>query len=390
MHFCDLLDLRLFKSGFKAYFYCLNKISDLQDYFNDIHNINSNRFKMKINSAKFGQLQDGSSVELFTLSNNEITVKILNYGAIITAIDMPNKNGSIENVVCGFEKLETYLSDEYLGSYPYFGAIIGRFGNRIAKGHLEIEGKTYDMAINNGPNHLHGGAVGFDRKLFDAEIIKNETEVGVKLTYLSPDGEENYPGNLKVTCIYTLNEDNELGIQYYAETDKTTVVNLTNHSYFNLTGQKENVLNHELELTATKMTEMVEQIPTGKIIPVVGTAYDFTSAKKLNAAGLEMGYDDNFVLDNEDGELELAGCLSEAKSGRKIEVYTTQPGMQVYTGYWNPELVINGQKKFGSFSGIALETQHYPDSVNQAKFPTTLLKPGEIYDEKTVYKFITE
>jgi len=345
---------------------------------------------MKINSAKFGQLQDGSSVELFTLSNNEITVKILNYGAIITAIDMPNKNGSIENVVCGFENLETYLSDEYLGSYPYFGAIIGRFGNRIAKGHLEIEGKTYDMAINNGPNHLHGGAVGFDRKLFDAEIIKNETEVGVKLTYLSPDGEENYPGNLKVTCIYTLNEDNELGIQYYAETDKTTVVNLTNHSYFNLTGQKENILNHELELTATKMTEMVEQIPTGKIIPVVGTAYDFTSAKKLNAAGLEMGYDDNFVLDNEDGELELAGCLSEAKSGRKIEVYTTQPGMQVYTGYWNPELVINGQKKFGSFSGIALETQHYPDSVNQAKFPTTLLKPGEIYDEKTVYKFITE
>ncbi|WP_346860803.1 aldose epimerase family protein [uncultured Draconibacterium sp.] len=345
---------------------------------------------MKITSTTFGQLHDGSSAELFTLSNDTVTIKITNYGAIITAIDMPNKNGSIENVVCGFDKLETYISEEYLGSYPYFGAIIGRFGNRIAKGHLEIEGKNYEMAINNGPNHLHGGLVGFDRKLFTAEIIENDNEVGVKLSYLSPDGEENYPGNLKVTCIYTLNEDSELGIQYYAETDKTTVVNLTNHTYFNLSAQKENILNHELELSATKMTEMIEQIPTGKIKPVVGTAYDFSSPRKLGAAGLEMGYDDNFVLDNQDGELELAGCLSEAKSGRKVEVYTTQPGMQVYTGYWNPELLIDGQKKFGSYSGIALETQHYPDSVNQPKFPTTLLKPGEKYDQKTVYKFITE
>lgn len=345
---------------------------------------------MKITSTNFGQLQDGRNVELFALTNDKITVKISNYGAIITTIDMPNKNGSIENVVCGFDKLETYLSDEYLGSYPYFGALIGRFGNRIAKGQLEIEGKSYKMAVNNGPNHLHGGAVGFDRKLFAAEIIENEAEVGVKLTYTSPDGEENYPGNLKVTCIYTLNENCELGIQYFAETDKTTVVNLTNHSYFNLSGQKENILNHELELTATKMTEMVEQIPTGKIVPVVGTAFDFNTPKKLNAAGLEMGYDDNFVLDNEDGTLKYTGCLSEEKSGRKIEVYTTQPGMQVYTGYWNPELTINGVKKFGSFSGIALETQHYPDSVHQTDFPTTLLKPGETYDQKTVYKFITE
>ncbi len=345
---------------------------------------------MKITTTPFGELQDGSKVDLFTLSNNKITVKISNYGAIITAIDMPNKNGSIENVVCGFDKLDTYISDEYLGSYPYFGAIIGRFGNRIANGQLEIEGKTYEMAINNGPNHLHGGAVGFDRKLFAAEVIKNETEVGVKLTYTSPDGEENYPGNLKVTCVYTLNANSELGIQYYAETDKTTVVNLTNHSYFNLTGQKENILNHVLELTATKMTEMVEQIPTGKIVPVVGTDFDFTSPKKLNAAGLEMGYDDNYVLDNENGELKLAGCLSEENSGRKMEVYTTQPGMQVYTGYWNPELNINGVKKFGSFSGIALETQHYPDSVHQADFPTTLLNPGETYNQKTVYKFITD
>jgi aldose 1-epimerase len=303
---------------------------------------------------------------------------------------MPDNNGSKDNIVCGFKDLETYLSDDYLSSYPYFGAIIGRFGNRIAKGHLEIEGQTYKMAINNGPNHLHGGKIGYDRRLFDAEIIEENNKVGIKLSYLSPDGEENYPGNLKVTCIYTLNVENELGIQYYAETDKTTVVNLTNHTYFNLTGGKENILNHELELTATKMTEMVDQIPTGKIVPVVATAFDFNKSKKINDAGLEMGYDDNFVLDNESGKLIFAGCLSEEKTGRKVEVYTTQPGIQVYTGYWNPELIIDGKKKFGKFSGIALETQHYPDSVNRPEFPTTLLKPGELYKQKTVYKFITE
>jgi len=345
---------------------------------------------MKITTTKFGNLKDGSEALLFTLENNSITIKITNYGGIITSIDMPNKNGSIENVVCGFDELDTYLSDEYLGSYPYFGAIIGRCGNRIANGQLKIDGVSYDLAINNGPNHLHGGIIGFDRRLFDAEVIEEKSQVGVKLTYLSPDGEENYPGNLKVTCIYTLNEESELGIQYYAETDKTTVVNLTNHTYFNLTGFKENILNHELELTATTMTEMVEQIPTGKIVPVVATAYDFNTPTKLNAAGLAMGYDDNFVFDDQDGELNYIGCLSENNSGRKVEIYTTQPGMQLYTGYWIPELTVKGNKKFGSFSGVALETQHYPDSVHHSKFPTVILKPGAVYDEKTVYKFITE
>lgn len=345
---------------------------------------------MNIKTTTFGKLKNGKEASLYTLSNNTITIKITNYGGIITAIGMPNKNGGIDNIVCGFDKLETYISNEYLGSYPYFGALIGRFGNRIANGHLEIDGETYEMAINNGPNHLHGGAEGFDKKLFEGEIIENKDAVGVKLTYLSPDGEENYPGNLKVTCIYTLNEENELSIQYYAETDKTTVANLTNHSYFNLTGQKENILNHNLKLNSTKMTEMVDQIPTGKIVPVVGTAYDFSSKKKIKDAKLETGLDDNYVLDNKNGKLQLAGTLCEEKSKRKVEVYTTQPGMQVYTGYWNPELTIDGKKKFGKFSGIALETQHYPDSVNKPEFPTTLLKPGELYDEKTVYKFTTE
>lgn len=348
---------------------------------------------MKIEIATFGKLPDGNEAKLFTLSNDKnLVVKITNYGAIITSIEMPDTNGKTENVVCGFEKLETYISDGYLKSYPYFGAIIGRFGNRIAKGKLEIEGKTYKMAINNGPNHLHGGKIGFDRKLFNAEAFENENEIGIKLSYLSPNLEENYPGNLKVTCIYTLNNNNELGIEYQAETDKTTVVNLTNHSYFNLTGGKENILNHELELTATKMTEMVDQIPTGKIIPVAGTPFDFTSSRKLNhrMAEVPIGYDDNFVLDNESGDLKFIGILKENKSGRKIEVLTTQPGVQVYTGYWNPELTIEGKKKFGSYSGIALETQHYPDSVNQPGFPSTLLKPGEKYNESTIYRFITQ
>lgn len=348
---------------------------------------------MKLTTDYFGKLKDGRDALLFTITNdNNISVKITNYGAIVTSINMPDNKGIIENIVCGFDKLETYLSDEYLGSYPYFGAIIGRFGNRIAKGYLVIDGKTYQMAINNGINHLHGGKVGFDKRLFEAETFEEENEASVKLTYFSPDLEENYPGNLKVTCTYALNNLNELSIVYFAETDKTTVVNLTNHTYFNLTGGKDDIMNHELELTATKMTEMVEQIPTGKILPVAGTPFDFTVSKKINhrISEIPMGYDDNFVFDNETADLKYIGYLKETNSGRKVEVLTTQPGMQVYTGYWNPELIINGERKFGRFSGIALETQHFPDSVNQPDFPTTILKPGEQYSETTVYRFITE
>ncbi|MCF6356508.1 MAG: galactose mutarotase [Draconibacterium sp.] len=347
---------------------------------------------MNIETTTFGKLKDDSKVKLFTLTNDKISIKITNYGAIITSIEMPDKNGISENIVCGFGNLDNYISDEYVGGCPYFGAIIGRFGNRIANGDLEIEGVNYKMAINNGPNHLHGGISGFDKKLWSAETFEETDKAGIKLTYLSVDGEENYPGNLHITCIYTLDLENNFGIEYKAETDKTTVVNLTNHTYFNLTGGKENILNHELELTATKMTEMIDQIPTGKIIPVGGTAFDFTSSKKINRdmESLPTGYDDNYVLENESGDLKYIGCLKETTSGRKIEVLTTQPGIQIYTGYWNPEVVIDGTKKFGSYSGIALETQHYPDSVHHENFPTTLLKPGEKYSQKTIYKFIVE
>lgn len=347
---------------------------------------------MKITKANFGQLNDGQQVDLFTLSNdNQITVKITNYGGIIASVETPDKNGKLANVVCGFEKLETYLSDQYLGSYPYFGCICGRVCNRIGEGKFSLEGKNYSLAVNNGPNHLHGGLVGYDRRLFSAEVIEAADCVGVKLSYLSPDQEEGYPGNLKVTCTYTLNNNNELAIEYGAETDQTTIVNLTNHTYFNFTAGKEQVLDHELQLTAKTFTESADMIPTGKIASVEHTPFNFLNKKKLgkDIEGLDTGYDLNFVLDNPDSNLIYAGQLSEANTGRAVEVYTTQPGIQLYTGYWIPDLVIDGKKQFGSYSGVALETQHYPDSVNKPDFPSVILKPGEKFAEKTIYKFGT-
>jgi len=347
---------------------------------------------MKITSKTFGKTKDGQEVSLFTLENDkQVSINITNYGAIITSVLTPDKDGQIENIVCGFDKLEDYISDTYLGSYPYFGAIIGRYGNRIAKGKYSIDGVEYTGAINNGANHLHGGLVGFDRKVWAAEAFETDGKVGVKMEYLSPDGEEGYPGNLKVICTYTLDNESKLEITYEAETDKKTIVNLTNHSYFNLTAGKENIMNHELEMGAEAITEADDMIPTGNFTPVAGTAFDFSTKKKLgrDIAELEYGYDNNYVLNNDEGKLIYVGCLSEANSGRSIKVYTTQPGMQLYTGYWNPELVIDGVKKFGSYSGVAMETQHYPDSPNHPNFPSTELKPGEKYLESTIYQFGT-
>ncbi len=345
---------------------------------------------MKISSKAFGQTKDGQAVDLFTLENDkQLSITISNYGALITSIQAPDKNGKIENIVCGFDVLDDYLSESYLGSYPYFGCIIGRYGNRIAAGKYSINGKTYEGAINNGPNHLHGGLIGFDRKVWKAELVDLPGKVGLKLSYLSADGEEGYPGNLQVSCTYTLDNENKFEIFYEAETDQTTIVNLTNHSYFNLTGGKSNILDHELELAATKYTEAIDMIPTGKLADVAGTPFDFTKTKKLglDIAPLPDGYDLNYVLDNDEGRLVYAGCLSEANSGRSVKVYTTQPGIQLYTGFWIPELTIGGEKKFGKYSGVALETQHYPDSPNHPNFPTTELQPGEKLEETTIYQF---
>ncbi len=348
---------------------------------------------MKIEKSLFGKTKEGLQVDLFTLTNdNQVSIQIMNLGAIITSIVTPDKNGELTNIVCGFEKLENYLSQEYLGSYPYFGCVCGRCCNRIGEGKFALEGKNYSLAVNNGPNHLHGGLIGFDRRIWTAEIVEGTESVGVKLSLLSPDLEEGYPGNLNVSCTYTLNNNNELSLEYAAETDQTTIVNLTNHTYFNLTGEKEQILNHTLELTAKSFTESIESIPTGKILPVEGTPFNFLSRKKLgkDIAGLADGYDLNFVLDNTESKLVHAGCLCEDTSGRKVDVYTTQPGIQLYTGYWIPELMIDGQKKFGSYSGVALETQHYPDSINKPQFPTVTLSPGQKFNEKTIYTFGTK
>lgn len=348
---------------------------------------------MKITKSLFGKTNEGVEVDLFTLSNNNhVTIKIINYGAIVTSIETPDQNGEVANIACGFDKLETYLSAEYLGSYPYFGCICGRCCNRIGDGKFSLEGKNYSLAVNNGANHLHGGLIGYDRRLFSAELIEESTKVGVKLSLSDPDMNEGYPGNLKVSCTYTLNNNNELTIEYGAETDQTTIVNLTNHTYFNLTGGKEQILNHELELPAKTFTESVGSIPTGNIVSVEGTPFNFLTKKKLgqDIEPLPDGYDLNFVLDNEEGKLVFAGRLSEETSGRTVEVYTTQPGIQLYTGYWIPELTIDGQKKFGRYTGVALETQHYPDSINKPNFPPVTLAPEQPFYEKTVYTFGTK
>ncbi len=347
----------------------------------------------KIQSEPFMTLPAGREAKLFTLTNDrKVSVRITNYGGIITSIIMPDKAGNRGNIVCGFNQPGHYFSEAYVENYPYFGALIGRFGNRIARGHLEIDGKTYQLAVNNGPNHLHGGETGFDRRLWEARPFEKKGVAGVELSYLSPHHEENYPGNLKVRCIYSLNDQNELSIEYFAETDQKTVVNLTNHTYFNLTEGRDTVLDHELKLNAQEMTEMVEQIPTGKIIPVEGTPFDFTEYKSFarDLEQLPTGFDDNFVLDNPTEKLEYAGSLREKSFGRRVDVYTTQPGMQLYTGYWIPEFRLEGEKVFGSYSGVALETQHFPDSVHHGNFPSTFLSPGEVFNEKTVYKFETE
>lgn len=344
---------------------------------------------MKIKKEPFGKTKDGEKVELFTLSNDkQVSITIMNYGGIITSVNMPNKNGKIENVICGFDKLENYTSDKYLADCPYFGALIGRYGNRIAKGLYKIDGKKYHGVINNGENHLHGGIKGFDKKVWKAETFEKDGKVAVSLSYLSVDGEEGYPGNLNVNIRYCLDNENRFTIKYEAETDKTTIVNFTNHTYFNLSSGKKNILDHDLEMPLAKnITESVDLIPTGKIIPVKGTAYDFTSKKKI---GKDLtspdGYDTNFVIEHPEGKLSLATILSEPESGRCIEVYTTQPGIQIYTGYYIPEFNIDGVLKYGKYSGVAMETQHFPDSPNHTNFPTTLLKPGEKYSQTTQWK----
>ena len=351
----------------------------------------------KISIEPFGTM-DGLSVERYTLKNAGGTeVRILTYGGIIQSISVPDRDGSLANVALGFATL-----DGYVGASPYFGCITGRYANRIAKGRFTLDGQTYELATNNGPNSLHGGARGFDKHVWDASEVEGGG-VGLRLRRTSPAGEEGYPGTLEAEVTYTLTDNDEVRIDYRATTDQTTVVNLTNHSYFNLGGEGTGTVeDHELQISAVAYTPTDETaIPTGEIVPVAGTPFDFTVPTPIGARIRDataqlvfaQGYDHNFVLDRPrpgDATLIRAARLHDPRSGRTMEVSTTEPGLQVYSGnYLDGTLVGASGKTYRQGDGLALETQHFPDSPNQPHFPSTVLRPGEEYRSTTVYAFST-
>jgi aldose 1-epimerase len=342
-----------------------------------------------VTRASFGAIS-GQPVDIFTLRNaNGIEIKATNYGGIITSIVVPDRNGRPGDIVLGFDDLQAYVKDS-----PYFGAIVGRYGNRIAKGHFALDGHTYTLAVNNGPNHLHGGLKGFDKVIWHAEPLAGST--GLVLSRRSPDGEEGYPGNLDVRVTYRLTDDNRLVIDYHATTDKATPVNLTQHSYFNLAGEGD-VLGHELTIDADRYTPVdANLIPTGELAPVEGTPFDFRKSTAIGARidtpNLQLknagGYDHNWVLNRKGTGLQLAARVVEPKTGRTLEVSTTQPGLQFYSGnFLDGTLKGKGGRVYVKHAGLCLETQHFPDSPNHPDFPSTILRPGEQYDTQTVFRF---
>jgi aldose 1-epimerase len=342
--------------------------------------------KQSIMKQNFG-IADGKPVYLFTLSNeNGITVKITNYGGIITSILVPDKNGKFGDIVLGYDSLKGYLE-----ATPYFGAIVGRYANRIAKGRFRLDGKTYKLAINNGNNALHGGIKGFDKVVWDASESSDTAHVSLILTYLSKNGEEGYPGNLSVKVTYTLTKNDEFRTLIEATTDKATPVNLCNHSYFNLSESDTSILGHLLTINADRFTVVNDElIPTGELRPVAGSPMDFTKPFAIGAriAQVKGGYDHNYVLLKKSGELSHAAKLEDPGTGRILEIYTTQPGVQFYSGnFLDGTITGKGGKIYRQHWGLCLETQHFPDSPNQSAFPNTILKQGEKYSETTLYKF---
>ncbi|HUL51047.1 MAG TPA: aldose epimerase family protein [Candidatus Nitrosotalea sp.] len=338
----------------------------------------------------FGQMPDGTAVRIYTLRNQHgVTAKITEYGGIITELHTPDRNQKTGNVVLGFDNL-----DRYLKGHPFFGAIAGRVANRIANGRFTLDGHEYTLARNNGRNHLHGGLKGFDKKVWKSKVLSTGgREAAVELNCSSPDGEEGYPGNLNVTVIYTLTDHSELRIDYRAVTDKATPINLTNHSYFNLAGQGD-ILGHELWLAANHYTPVGDGlIPTGEIKEVKDTVLDFTKpmiiGARINQTGLNPpGYDHNFVLDNGGKSLAKAARVRDPKSGRVMEVFTTEPGVQLYTAN-NLDGTITGIGGVvcSRHSALCLETQHFPDSINRPNFPSAVLRPGNTLQSTTVFKF---
>ncbi|GAB3839926.1 aldose epimerase family protein [Hymenobacter jeollabukensis] len=340
----------------------------------------------------FGKTADGQQAELYTLSNaHGLKVSISSYGGTITRLFVPDKAGKFGDIVLGFDSVAGYQSPAYRKAGPYFGALIGRYGNRIRGGRFTLDGKAYTLAKNNGANHLHGGLKGFDKVLWQAEPGTSAEGQTLKLRYLSKDGEEGYPGNLQVTVVYTLTNDDALKIEYSATTDKATPVNLTNHAYFNLAlGQSQDVLSHQVTLPADRYTVVdAGLIPTGELRPVKGTPFDFTTPHGIGERIQQVpgGYDHNWVLNQTEG-MHPAATVYEPNTGRTLEVTTTEPGIQFYTGnFLDGSLTGKGNVVYGKHAGFCLETQHFPDSPNQPKFPSTILKPGQTLQSTTVYRF---
>lgn len=351
-----------------------------------------NQQQKKVTSEHFGQI-DGKEVRLYTLKNGDFEVKITNYGGIITSILMPDKNGHIDDIVMGFDSLQSYQA-----GHPYFGAIIGRYGNRIAKGKFRIGDTEFALATNNGPNSLHGGEKGFDKQVWDAEIDDSGDTLGLILSYISVDMEEGFPGTLKTSVRYELTPSNELVISYFAQTDRPTICNLTNHSYFNLNGHNSgDILSHELSINADYYTPVDESlIPTGELAGVEGTAFDFRTmtpvGSRISIENEQLkfgnGYDHNWVLTRQsEGLVEIAQLYSP-QSGRLLKVSTSEPGVQFYTGnFLDGSLIGKGGAIYQFRNGLCLETQHFPDSPNQESFPSTLLIPGNTYSSQTIYGF---
>jgi len=355
----------------------------------------------EIEKQDFGVTPNGDSVDLYTLTNDTgVTMQVTNYGGIITSLRVPDRDSNLEDVVLGFDSLACYTSDAYRSAKPYFGALIGRYGNRIADGAFTLDGETYTLATNDGPNHLHGGHRGFDRVVWNAEPVARDDGVGLVLRYTSPDGEEGYPGRLDVEVTYTLTNDNEVAFDYRATTTEATPVNLTQHSYFNLDGHGDGpILDHELMIDADRFTPVDSTlIPTGERRSVEGTPFDFREPTPIGARidadnqQLEYGngYDHNFVLANRPAApLRLAARVYEPDTGRLMTVRTTEPGMQFYSGNVLDGTLTGKGETYERRGGLALETQHFPDAPNQPEFPSTVLRPGEEYRTRTVYRFST-